>query len=88
MAAGKAIVATSVGGVPEAVLQDVTGLIVPREDVSAFAEGLRMLASDEPLRRKMGAAGRERAQEFSWDTITDQYLEVYREAMDSFRCLT
>ncbi|MCC6484202.1 MAG: glycosyltransferase family 4 protein [Armatimonadetes bacterium] len=85
MAAGKAVVATRVGGVPEVVLDGETGLVVPREDEKALAGAMSKLANDEPLRERMGAAGRERARLFSWDTITEQYLEVYQEALGQNR---
>ncbi len=77
MAAGKAIVGTRVGGVPEVVLDGETGILVPPEDVDALAEGIRRLAGDAALRERMGAAGRERARLFSWDVVTERYLEVY-----------
>lgn len=77
MAAGKAVLATRVGGVPEVVLDGETGILVPPEDVDALAEGIRRLAGDPALRERLGAAGRERARLFSWDAVTERYLEVY-----------
>lgn len=78
MAAGKAIVATRVGGVPEAVLDEQTGLIVPREDVDALAEAISRVAGDADLRARLGVAGAQRAPCFSWPRIAGEYLEVYR----------
>ncbi|BCW98667.1 MAG: hypothetical protein KatS3mg024_1494 [Armatimonadota bacterium] len=78
MAAGKAVLATRVGGVPEVVLDGETGILVPPEDVDALAEGIRRLAGDPSLRERLGAAGRERAELFSWDAVTEKYLMVYR----------
>jgi len=77
MAAGKAVLATRVGGVPEVVLDGETGILVLPEDVDALAEGIRRLADDPALRERLGAAGRERARLFSWDAVTERYLEVY-----------
>ena len=78
MAAGKAVLATRVGGVPEVVVDGETGILVPPGDPEALAEGIRRLAGDAALRERLGAAGRERARLFSWDVVTEQYLEVYR----------
>jgi glycogen(starch) synthase len=80
MAAGKAIVATRSGGVPEAVLDGVSGLIVEREDVEGLSLALARLSSDAALRQKCAAAGKCRARDFSWPVVTEQYVEAYREA--------
>jgi glycogen(starch) synthase len=80
MAAGKAIVATRSGGVPEAVLDGVSGLIVEREDMDGLTLALARLSNDAALRQKFAAAGKHRARDFSWPVVTEQYVEVYREA--------
>jgi glycogen(starch) synthase len=78
MASGKAIVATDGGGVPEIVTDGEVGLLVPMDDVPSLAGALVRLANDADLRHRLGSAGRARAQDFSWDSIADQYLDVYR----------
>ena len=65
MAAGKAVVASEVGGVPELVAHDQNGLLVPRENVDAMAAAISRLMNDGELRARMGRAGRRRAEEFS-----------------------
>jgi glycosyltransferase involved in cell wall biosynthesis len=60
MAAGLPVLATNVGGVPEIVVDRVTGLLVPPSDPSAMAEQLAVLAADSELRRALGQAGLER----------------------------
>ena len=77
MAAGKAVLATRVGGVPEIVQDGVTGLLVPGGDAPALAQAMTRLAADAPRRQTLGEAGRERAQQFDWDAIADQYLSIY-----------
>jgi glycosyltransferase involved in cell wall biosynthesis len=62
MAAGLPVVATDVGGIPEVVAADETGLLVPTDDAAACAAALRRVADDAPLRRRLGAAGRRRAE--------------------------
>jgi glycosyltransferase involved in cell wall biosynthesis len=55
MAAGRPVVATDVGGNPDAV-RPSTGMLVPPSDPSAFARALERVLADEDLRRRMGAA--------------------------------
>jgi glycosyltransferase involved in cell wall biosynthesis len=61
MAAGRPVVATAVGGTVDAVVEGVTGFLVPPRDPAALASALEVLLRDAPLRQKMGRAGRERA---------------------------
>jgi len=82
MASGKAIVATSVGGVPEIVRDGENGMLVPPDDPQALADAINRLLDDDPLRRRLGQAGRARAWNFAWSTITDQYLAVYEAAAE------
>jgi glycosyltransferase involved in cell wall biosynthesis len=60
MAAGKPVVATSVGGVPEMIENEVTGLLVPPGDSEALAAAIRRLLDNPALRAKLGAAARAR----------------------------
>jgi glycosyltransferase involved in cell wall biosynthesis len=62
MAAGLPVVSSRVGGVPELVVDGETGLLVPPGDPAAMAAALGRLLADAGLRRRLGAAGRERAQ--------------------------
>jgi glycosyltransferase involved in cell wall biosynthesis len=61
MAAGRPVVGSRVGGIPEMVVDGETGLLVPARDAAALAEALESLASDPMRARAMGAAGRCRA---------------------------
>lgn len=61
MAAGRPVVATEVGGVPDAVTDGRTGLLVPARDSAALARALASVLADAPRREAMGLAGRERA---------------------------
>jgi glycosyltransferase involved in cell wall biosynthesis len=61
MAAGLPVVSSRVGGVPELVVDGETGLLVPPGDPEALAVALGRLVADPGLRRRLGAAGRERA---------------------------
>ena len=77
MAAGKPIVATEIGGVPEAVQNDTTGILVPVGDAQAFAAALVRLAGDPELAARMGQAGRELYRtHFSFERMIDEYADV------------
>ncbi len=96
MACETAVVATSVGGIPEVVVPDETGLLVdpglgagtfepsdPAGFAAALAEAVNRLARDKALRDRFGAAGRRRVEaHFSWDAIADQTLGLYAKVLD------
>ena len=74
-AAGKPVVASSVGGIPEIVADGVTGLLVPPGDEAALARALRRLVKDVPLRRQMGAAARRNVH--TWQQVGEELRELY-----------
>jgi glycosyltransferase involved in cell wall biosynthesis len=78
MAAARAVVATSVGGVPDVVEHERSGLLVPPRDPPALADAIVRLARDPQLRQAMGAAGRERAREqYSHTRLVDDIERIY-----------
>lgn len=83
MAAGLPCVTTEVGTGTSFVVQDgVTGFVVPPNNPRALASAMNRLLSDPPLRRKMGAAGRERVLcEFTQPIMTARLADVYRRAL-------
>ncbi|MBO9704496.1 MAG: glycogen synthase [Arthrobacter sp.] len=96
MACGAAVVASATGGIPEVVAHGETGLLVPLEQVTDgtgtpldpqkfvddFAAALNEVVSDPQRAHAMGQAGRRRAEEnFSWDSIAQTTLDVYRSVL-------
>jgi glycosyltransferase involved in cell wall biosynthesis len=78
MAHGRPVVATGVGGLLDLVVDGETGIVVPPRDAAALRAALERLLGDRDLRRRLGAAGRERAREhFSWEAVTDATLTAY-----------
>ena len=81
MSHGRPVVATDVGGLRDLVVDGETGLVVPTRDPAALRPALERLLGDPELRRRLGAAGRQRAQErFSWAAVTDATLTAYADA--------
>jgi glycosyltransferase involved in cell wall biosynthesis len=79
MFARRAIVASRVGGIPEAVHDDVHAVLAPAKDVPALAAALRRVLTDAPLRERLGDAARARADEtFSVRAMADAYEALYR----------
>jgi glycosyltransferase involved in cell wall biosynthesis len=78
MAAGKAVVASRVGGLAEAVVEDRTGLFAEPGDVDGFAIALERLAGDRSLCRRLGAAGPGRVAEgFLAHQMVEGYVVLY-----------
>jgi starch synthase len=92
MACETAVVASRVGGIPEVVVPEETGLLVdltlqpgtfeptePAAFSSGLAAAINRLAADPDLRARMGRQGRQRALDhFSWDAIAETTLSLYR----------
>lgn len=80
MACGVPVVNTNLpSGVPYVSRHEETGLTVPPRDPEAIAAAVRRLLDDEPLRRRLGARGRERARaEFSKEALIGRVLAAYR----------
>jgi glycosyltransferase involved in cell wall biosynthesis len=68
---GLPVVAHAVGGVPEAVVDNVTGLLVPPADQPALTAAFARLIADEELRHRLGTAGRVWAYRNSWARSAD-----------------
>ena len=79
-ATGLPCVASRIYGVTDAVVEDVTGLLVPVKDVDALAAALKLLADQPLLRQQMGANGRARAEkDFSQDAVVAAWLNFYQQ---------
>jgi hypothetical protein len=78
MSCGVPVIASRVGGLPEAVEHEVTGLLV-RNDASEIAAAMRAIAADAPLAARMGSAARARAAErFSVNAMVEGIVACYR----------
>jgi glycosyltransferase involved in cell wall biosynthesis len=80
MDAGKPIVATGVGGIPEVIEDGVHGVLVPPRDEAALAAGLRGLLLDEDRRSEMGARAQDRCRrELGLHRTVESLQELYEE---------
>jgi glycosyltransferase involved in cell wall biosynthesis len=78
MAAGLPVVATNVGGTPEVVVDDQTGLLVPPQNAAELAAAMVLLAGSAECRLALGRAGRDRlVSRFSFDRMVDDYVRAY-----------
>lgn len=86
MAAGKPVVATRGGAIPEIVVEGETGLMVPMGDASAMARAIAALLADPARAMAMGRAGRQRVlNHFTIERTAAQVQEVYDELLTRTR---
>lgn len=79
-AVGRPIVTCNTVGCRDAVIDGVTGYLIPARDVEALVEKLDLLLSDKTLRIKMGKAGRKYAEGcFDIETVIEKHLSIYNE---------
>jgi D-inositol-3-phosphate glycosyltransferase len=82
-ACGTPVVAAAVGGLTTAVADGVTGLLVPGHDIGDFADALRRIATDPPLRETMSRAAVRHAGRFGWELTAEKTLAAYRTAQQT-----
>lgn len=85
MSFGKPVAATAAGGIPEAVVHDVTGLIVPVGDAPALGAAIARLLTDRDLAARLGRAGIVRAPLFSVENTIARTAAVYERVMAAER---
>jgi len=82
-AAGVPVVGFAAGGLPEAVADGETGLLVPAGDAAALRDALQAVIDDPESRHALGAAGRKRMQnEFSVATMADRHIALYESVVN------
>jgi len=80
LAQGTPVVASRVGGIPEFIDDERTGLLVPPGDVPALTTALRRLVADPELARRLGRHGRtDVVPRYSWDRLVDRLVGIYAE---------
>ena len=82
MAAGKPVIASAIDGYRTVVDHEQDGLLVRPADPTALAVGICRLLSDTALRDRLAAAGRAKAQSYSWPKVARQILDLYEETIE------
>ena len=84
-AAGRPVVVSDAGGLPEVVQDGVTGLVVPRENPVAAADALLKLVTDPSQRIIMGESGRRHVRDhYAWDACVQTMISVYEDTIRKF----
>jgi len=87
MAAGKPIVASNVGGIPDLIIQGENGLLVPAGDAEALAGGIEFFITNPEKRREMGERGRKMAVRYGSDSMVQKIDQLYRELLGKKKLL-
>ncbi|WP_336728400.1 glycosyltransferase family 4 protein [Cellulosimicrobium cellulans] len=74
---GRPLVATVRGGPPEIVTDGVDGVLVDPQDTQALATAVLGLLDDPERAQRIGAAGRRRVEDFTWERVVDRYEDLY-----------
>jgi glycosyltransferase involved in cell wall biosynthesis len=85
LASGTPVVATRVGGLPQAIHHEVSGLLVAERDSAALADAIGALLRDRQLAATLGAAARHSVErDFGWDRVAQRFEDAYgRDRFDS-----
>jgi glycosyltransferase involved in cell wall biosynthesis len=84
MATGLPVISTAIGGIPEMVVENETGIIVPPSDAGALARAIEKVIVDLSLARSLGERGQKRAGElFSIEKNTRSLIRIFEELGDS-----
>jgi glycosyltransferase involved in cell wall biosynthesis len=78
---GVPVIGTRTGGIPDAITDGVNGFLLAADDGQGIARAMIRLAEDHPMARRMGMAGRERAEELTWERYARQQLAVYQRVL-------
>ncbi len=79
MAAGKPVIASNVGGIPDLIEHGVNGYLFPSEDSGALAKTIIKLLEDKELAAQMGAAGKRKSRQFSVESMVEKLDQLYSE---------
>jgi phosphatidyl-myo-inositol dimannoside synthase len=75
---GLPVIGTRTGGIPDAIQDGATGILVAPSDPTAAGDALCRLASDADFTRRMGMAGRDQSESFTWQRFAEQQMAVYQ----------
>ena len=76
-ACGKPVIGTHDCGAEDAIVDGVTGLLVPQKNIKKTTEAVLKLLDDPNFAKKLGENGKKRARQMSWDNVIKKYIKVY-----------
>jgi phosphatidylinositol alpha-1,6-mannosyltransferase len=83
MASGRPVVASAIAGIPLAVINQQTGLLVPEADSNGLAQAINMLLANPALAQQYGQKGRKRVEmELNWRNVAQQFLVLYHQSTE------
>ena len=85
MAAGKAVIGTDIGGIPELVVPKENGLLVPSESPQQLSDAIAQLLSNPGQLENMQAQASRRAGAYSWKRVCQRYLELYERLLSRWK---
>ncbi len=85
MATGKPVVATNIPGYASVVSDGEDGLLVPPQNYQELARALLTLLNDEALRKQMGARGKAKSREYSWEIVARRIMDYYLRVIGEVR---
>jgi glycosyltransferase involved in cell wall biosynthesis len=83
MACGKAVVATDIGGMPDLVDSDETGLLVPAGDAQALRRAMQQLLDNRALLDRLGTTSLARVERLKAGAVVTRIEQVYRDVLRS-----
>lgn len=85
-ACGRPVIGTTVGGIPEVILNNLSGILVPPDNVTALAEAIVKLAKDRALQQQMGEAGQRYVlANYTWEKSLDLMCALYERVLHEAR---
>ena len=82
MAAGKPMIASRIGGIPDIVIEGETGFLIPPGDEVALTGAIQRLLDNSGLREQMGIAAQKRSAIFQADTVVPGIEQIYRQLIE------
>ncbi len=83
MTRGRPVIGSDIGGIPDMISDDINGLLVPAADPVALAAAMMRLASDAPLRARLGEAGRESVAQLTPTAIGRRFSALYGRVLEA-----
>ncbi|MEA3378605.1 MAG: glycosyltransferase family 4 protein [Nanoarchaeota archaeon] len=81
LAFGKPTIISPVGGVPELIKDGINGILSPCGNEQKLANNINTLINNKKLQRKLSRNAKRTSKKFSWKTVAEQYMEVYKKAV-------